>query len=84
MLPAGRIIGAADEEIEGDVEEIGQGDEDVISGFSTLGFIILDSDFAHADGGSNLFLRDRSGFAKGNQTIRERHNQYPLKLMGLY
>lgn len=54
---AAGIFGAADEVVEGDVEEVGEGDEDVKSRFSSPGFVILYGELTELRFGSELLLR---------------------------
>lgn len=56
--PPGGIIRPANKVVQGDIEVVGKGDEDIKGRFATPTLIVLDPDLAQADGSGKLFLRE--------------------------
>lgn len=53
-----RIIGTTNEVVDGNVVEVGKGDENIKGGLSSTIFVVLKSNFTDTDSISDLLLRE--------------------------
>ena len=53
-----RIIGTANEIVEGNIVEVGKGDENIKGGLSSTIFVVLKSNFTDTDSIGDLLLRE--------------------------
>lgn len=66
-----RVVRAADQVVEGDVEVVGEGNGLIKGCRSARFFNITDKNFCCADGLSYLTLREIPGFSKGKKSLRK-------------
>ena len=76
-----RVIGTANEIVKGNVKVIGESNQNVVSGLSPPGLVILDGNLAQTKFRCKLLLRYVTGFAKRNQAFRKHHDKTSRKIV---